>query len=446
MKKIHLTGFAGRLFLWFWLSLTVLLLTNFLLMHYVNSYPLLDTPTPQEVQRLGHMQEILARYDQQPRETIIQSRMSRNLLFYDAHSLQPLSKHAEHWRLPELVASSGPQVLRLSPERAAGGPFMIHSSDGDMRVVWMMPPRILPVWQRFLLDSPGWRLSFSMLLVLALSIIVARWISRPIRQLSQAAHAFGAGDLSWRLAPIKGELGQLGQDFNRMADNLQQSIAAQRRLLADVSHELRSPLTRLKLAAGLLGEQERNSYIDRIEKECEHLEHLVNQVLILSRLEGSLYEEESEERDLVAEIQNTLRDWRFQAPHVDIQYQGLSHFYTALRPRLLRHVMDNLLSNACRFATQVTVSLTLQEQGWTLYLADNGPGVPEETLEHLFKPFFRDDPARGHQGNVGLGLAIAQAAVRAQGGSLTVERSALGGLGFRLEVVTVHSETWLTTP
>lgn len=440
MKKFHLTGFAGRLFLWFWLSLTLLLLANFLLVRYLNSYPLLDTPTEREAHRLERIQQLLTRFDQHPREALMRSRLSRGLLLYDAESLQPLSKHAKHakhsahWRLPELVASEQVQVLRLSAEEAAAGPFVINSSNGAMRAVWKMPPRTLPFWQRFLLDSPGWRLSISMLLVLALSMILARWLSRPIRQLSRAARAFGEGDLSLRVAPIKGELGQLGQDFNRMADNLQQSIAAQRRLLADVSHELRSPLTRLKLAAGLLADQGHNTYTDRIEKECDNLEHLVNQVLTLSRLEGSLYQEEREERDLVAEIQDTLRDWRFQAPQVEIDYRGPKQLTTALQPRLLKHVLDNLLSNACRFASRVEITLQARKQGWTLYLADNGPAVPEDTLEHLFEPFFRDDPARGHQGNVGLGLAIAQAAARAQGGSLTVERSALGGLGFRFEV------------
>ncbi len=440
MKKFHFTGFAGRLFLWFWLSLTLLLLANFLLVRYLNSYPLLDAPTEEESQRLQHMQKFLTRFNQHPREALKHSRLSRGLLLYDAESLQPLSKpakHAEHnahWRLPELVASEQIQVLRLSAEQAAGGPFVVNSSNGTMLAVWMMPPSILPFWQRFFLDSPGWRLTISMLLVLTLSMILARWLSRPIRQLSQAARAFGEGDLSLRVAPIKGELGQLGQDFNRMADNLQQSIAAQRRLLADVSHELRSPLTRLKLAAGLLADQQRNSYIDRIEKECDNLEHLVNQVLVLSRLEGSLYEEECEERDLVAEIQETLRDWRFQAPQVDIHYRGPEQLSASIQPRLLKHVLDNLLSNACRVASRVEISLQAREPGWTLYLADNGPGVPDDTLEHIFEPFFRDDPARGHQGNVGLGLAIAQAAARAQGGRLRVERSELGGLGFRLDV------------
>ncbi|HEY7885840.1 MAG TPA: ATP-binding protein [Cellvibrionaceae bacterium] len=436
MKKLLFTGFTGRLFLWFWLSLSVLLLINFLLAHYVNNYPVLTQPNADEVEFIARIESAINRFEGNTRDELKESRVGRWLVLYDESSLQPVDRRADHWRLPELVAAKQVSVLRLSPEKSAAGPFIVPLQDGDVRAIWIMPPRVLPLWQRFFLDSPLWRLSASMILVLVLSLTLAQWLSRPIRQLSQAARELGKGKLDTRVEPISGELGQLGQEFNTMAASLQKSIDAQQRLLADVSHELRSPLTRLKLAAGLLADKGNNSYLQRIEKECDTLEHLVEQVLTLSRLEGSLYQEASENGDLAGEVRDIIQDWRFQAPDKQIDYQGPEQLEGELKPQLLKRVLDNLLSNACRYGQHISVSLITHPTGWQLSVTDDGPGLENTELEHLFEPFYRADPARGHKGNVGLGLAIAQAAARAQNGHLTVHRTDIGGLCFTLHVMT----------
>lgn len=296
-----------------------------------------------------------------------------------------------------------------------------------------MPPRPVPWWQQLLHDSPYWRLSFSILLVSALSIVLARWLSRPIRAISRAARQLGDGDLSARTPVSRGELGQLGRDFNTMADKLAESVTGQQRLLADVSHELRSPLTRLKLAAGLMGERDgRNTYLDRIEKECETLESLVERILTLSRLEGSLYQEAPQALDLAEQIQTTLQDWRFAHPETRIDYRGPARFTTAIQPRLLQHVLDNLLSNACRHGSQVELSLDASAEHWSIRVCDNGPGLPDGDPQTLFEPFCRGDPARSHGGHIGLGLAIARAAAEAQKASLTAQPADSGGLCFCL--------------
>ncbi|WP_049721406.1 ATP-binding protein [Gilvimarinus polysaccharolyticus] len=433
MKPTIFNGFTGRLFLWFWLSLTLLLVANFFLGRYLDQSDELHPPNAEQINALKKYQHLLQRYTSRPSERLLQGRNRHGLTFYDPVTREPLMKDRQHWRLAELAGQDTLQTLALDRGLVAIGPFPITTSDRPLLAVWLMPPQPTPIWRQALRDSPHWRLMASMTLVLLLSAILARWLSRPIRQLSHATKQLGDGQLATRVKPGKGELGQLGHDFNLMAEKLQTATATQQRLLADVSHELRSPLTRLKLAADLLADQGSNSYIQRIEKECDTLEHLVDQVLTLSRLEGSIYQEQDESTDIAQQVQQAIEDWRFQTEGKQFTYDGPTQLIVDTKPQLLQRVLDNLLSNACRYAQTINVTLDSPQAGsWQLTITDNGPGVSDERLEHLFKPFYRGDPARGHQGNIGLGLAIAQAAAQTQGANLTVAHAATGGLCFTL--------------
>lgn len=203
---------------------------------------------------------------------------------------------------------------------------------------------------------------------------------------------------------------------------------SQQRLVADVSHELRSPLTRLKLAAGMLSEQIDSTHVKRIEKECDTLDHLIEQVLTLARLEGSIYKEQSTQVNLVETVTGSIEDWRFQMPQTEIRYRGPTRLYVFCKPYLMQRILDNLLGNACRYAEQVDVRLQADQKCWTLIISDNGPGVSDEQLEHLFEPFYRADTARAHDGNFGLGLAITQAAAQAQDIRISARHAESGGL------------------
>ncbi|WKE65487.1 ATP-binding protein [Gallaecimonas kandeliae] len=431
-----LTGFAGRLFLWFWLVLTLMLLANVQLSHQLRDREELRPPEPPEMAELAQVRDRLDRFADRPLLALKRTEISRFLMLFDPQSLQPLERRHRpgHWRIPELVASDHIQVLEQGPLRAIG-PFEIATRDGPVLAIWMMPPRPMGPWERFW-QGPSWiRFATSLLLVLGLSLGLAAWLAKPVRQLSIAARRLGDGDLKTRVKPGSGELGQLGRDFNAMADKLEALLASQKRLLADVSHELRSPLTRLKLASALMAEQQgEHKYLERIEKECDTLEHLIDQVLTLSRLEATLYQEPPEEGDIAEQVASSVQDWRFQAPDKDITLAAPDSAEALFRPRLLQRVLDNLLSNACRYGSHIAVSLARKDKGWLLRVEDDGPGVPEEMMDKLFEPFYRGDPARGHQGKTGLGLAIALAAARAQGGDLKVGRSSLGGLRFELQL------------
>ncbi|WP_020208422.1 ATP-binding protein [Gilvimarinus chinensis] len=427
-----LTGFAGRLFLWFWLSLTLVLVANFFLGRYleerIEPRPLLE----REKDQFTKLQHLLDKRDYTSIDRLRRSRAGKDLILLDPNDKKPFPDRRLYWRLRPLLEAPNLSAMEIRPGLVALGPFDISTAEGSVTAIWLMPPRAVPPWKQILHDSPHWRLLTSSILVLALSLILARWLSRPVRQLSRAARRLGDGDLSVRVAPIKGELGELGQEFNDMAEKLNMAMTNQQRLLADVSHELRSPLTRLKLAAGLLADQQENSYTSRIEKECDTLEHLIEQVLTLARLEGSAYQEDFSPANLSELVQSAVEDWRFQMPDKKLNYQGPDQLSCRAKPRLIQRILDNLLANATRYAEAVQLTLTGDAHHWQLTVEDNGPGVPEEQLGKLFEPFFRGDSARPHGGNIGLGLAIVQAAAQAQRLHIRVEHSTLGGLKFTL--------------
>ncbi|MDO3381846.1 ATP-binding protein [Gilvimarinus algae] len=426
------SGFAGRLFLWFWLSLTLLMLANFFIGRYLDDRQTLHEPSDRDLRALERLQQLIGASDIDSPEQLQGHRYGQSLVLLAPQTLQPLFDKRLYWRLAPLAEAEEVRTLYLRPGHKAIGPFQLQLGQQDVLAIWVMPPRRVAPWKQLLHDSPHWRLLASMLLVLALSLIVARWLSRPVRLLSRAARQLGDGDLNVRVAPIKGELGELGREFNAMAEKLQASINSQQRLLADVSHELRSPLTRLKLAAGLLSERDSNTYTERIEKECDTLEHLIEQVLTLARLEGSVYQEDYEPTDIAAQVISALEDWRFQRPGPVLVYHGPKQARALANPRLLQRILDNLLANATRYGTEVHVHLAVDENRWQLTLEDNGPGVAADQLDKLFEPFFRGDSARSHGGNIGLGLAIVQAAAQAQRIHIQVQPSALGGLKFSL--------------
>ncbi|MDO3385181.1 HAMP domain-containing protein [Gilvimarinus sp. SDUM040013] len=426
--KLKVAGFAGRLFLWFWLSLTLLIVGNFFASHYFDDRAQLRQPTARDAEKLEMYSRSINSRQPANIHQIMRSRIGHTLIILDPKSGNPIRDQRRHWRLTPLFDVDQVHVMKLGPGIKVIGPFTITTKSGDYQAFWMMPRTHVSAWRQLLYDSPKWRLAGSMCLVLILSLILARWLSRPVQALTQAARQLGNGQLDVRVAPGKGEFGELAHEFNSMADKLQAAMASQQRLVADVSHELRSPLTRLKLAAGMLSEQMDNSHVKRIEKECNTLDHLIEQVLTLARLEGSVYKEQSTRVDLVNLIQSSVEDWRFQSERTDITYSGPAFLEAYCKPHLMLRIFDNLLANACRYATSVQLYLKQTDSGWLLTIEDNGPGVSDEQIQHLFEPFYRADPARSHQGNFGLGLAITLAAAQAQGIRIRAGHAKSGGL------------------
>lgn len=272
--------------------------------------------------------------------------------------------------------------------------------------------------------------------------LLARHLTRPIRELQAASTRLAAGDfttgLSRRTLSGRDELAALARDFEVMAGQVRQLIEAQRQLLRNVSHELRSPLARLQVAAALARRRAGaviDSEVDRIELETARLDELIGQLLTLVRLESSVGEAQVP-LDLSALLDAVAHDARFEAEAREVVVDTSIEPGLGLRghAELLRSVFDNVLRNAIRHSPATgIVTLTAQRDGprdqLVVSIADQGPGVPDAMLDAMFDAFVRVDAARSADtGGHGLGLAIARQGVKAHGGSIVARNRPAGGL------------------
>lgn len=274
---------------------------------------------------------------------------------------------------------------------------------------------------------------------------VARSIGRPVGAVQDAARRFARGELAVRVGASvtarHGELGQLGRDFDDMAERIQSLLERQRGVLQDVSHELRSPLTRLGLTLELARAEagaKAQPALDRAEREIARLDRAIGEVLELSRMEVQLPGMTHERLDFAALVAERIRDLD-EENGVDASRWApdlTPGAFVLGNPVLLARAVDNLLSNATKYSpagATIDVRVGLQAEAVWLEVADRGPGVPEADLDSLFRPFFRGGNAARVAGS-GLGLAIVARIVSAHGGRCAVRNRDGGGLCVRLEV------------
>lgn len=278
---------------------------------------------------------------------------------------------------------------------------------------------------------------------------LARYLTSPLRKLRTSARQLASGDLSARAAVgnRRDEIGELGRDFDFMAERLEALVSVQRRLLRDISHELRSPLTRLNVALGLarrrIGPQHCEP-LDRIAQETERLKELIGRLLELAQLEGADTLAPRTAVDLTSIVREIAADADFEAQSCGLQVRLLRCDECTVegRPELLRSAIENVVRNSIRHTAPGThIDLTLVcEAGHGVSQAvvrvrDYGPGVPEESIQNIFLPFYRIGDDRSRQtGGVGLGLAIAQQAIRLHGGAITAANAPGGGLCVELSL------------
>ena len=296
---------------------------------------------------------------------------------------------------------------------------------------------------------PYWvRIAIPALISFILCLLLAHSFSKPVRLIKKATTKLGQGDFNTRVegvSQLSGELGQLANSFNKMAEQLQQNQSAQRRLLGDVSHELRSPMTRLQMALGLAQQestkaQAREQYLQRCQREIERLDDMIENVLALSRLENTLHTAESEQVNLTALVQNIINDEQFVADKksIKIELDASGDIIILADQTLLTSAISNVLCNAVKYSPEqsaIKVTLSTGKQNVTLMISDCGNGVPEQALAQLFTPFYRVNLARDRNtGGTGLGLAIAKQAIIAHHGKIFAKNNATKGLSVIIQI------------
>ena len=292
--------------------------------------------------------------------------------------------------------------------------------------------------------------------------ILARYLTSPIVQLRGATQKLASGDLTARAGMPASrrhdEMAELMRDFDRMAERLEDLVTAQNRLLTDISHELRSPLARLNVALELARQRsgpEARSALDRIDRETNRLNQLIQRLLTIARLEAGDESIEKIPVHLEQIINEIAKDAAFEAQGRGCQVEArvVDDCVVVGSPGLLHSAIENVVRNAIRYTHDGTTVDVRLEQGVgqqsgagspeaVVRVTDSGPGVPEDALDKLFRPFYRIDDARGRQtGGVGLGLAITDRAVRLHGGTIRVSNRPQGGLMVEIRLPLAPLET-----
>ena len=268
------------------------------------------------------------------------------------------------------------------------------------------------------------------LFFLVAAVLLCYWLTyhltRPVADLQKAVERFGRGDLAARAGSLRrDELGQLARTFDRMADRIETLLAAEHRLLLDISHELRSPLARLGVAVELARSGDNlDSALNRIQRESDRLNALVSQLLQVTRAEG---DPNSLRRDPLR--LDLLLQQLVQESEIEAAARGCRLLCRASQPltvqgdpELLRRAFENVLRNAIRYSPQgrdVEISVGRREFLAVVEIRDFGPGVPEEALPRLFDAFYRVETDRDRSsGGIGLGLSIARRAIELHHGSI----------------------------
>jgi two-component system sensor histidine kinase CpxA len=301
-------------------------------------------------------------------------------------------------------------------------------------------------------SAGGFKLAPSLLPILSIAMsaficfLLTRHITSPLFELRKGAETIAAGDFTARVSEsLRGrrdEIGQLGRDFDRMAERLESLVDSHTRLLGDVSHELRSPLSRLLVALGLARKanaEEMTELLERIAQEAKRLDSLIGQLLMLSRIESGSHAATASSIDLTALVHEVVSDGDFEARAQSrrVVVTAFEECAVSGSEELIRSAVENVVRNGIRFTregTAVNVSIRRERDRAVIQVRDLGPGVPETMLSEIFLPFRRAQTIHGarNEGS-GLGLAIAHRAVAANGGNIGAMNAADGGLIIEIE-------------
>jgi two-component system sensor histidine kinase CpxA len=367
------------------------------------------------------------------------------LLLFDAQA-KPVLESRVACRMNNIVIQALQTDGVATPPHGRGNSLAasVRSDAGTRYVAAVWLPR-RPAPQHLVAEFTRGFLGWQLLLVLGVTALVCFFLTRsvvtPIQRLRRATHAFASGNLGTRIgSAVRGrnEITALANDFDEMAARIEALVEGQQRLLRDISHELRSPLTRLGIALELArkhaGTPEQEKSLQRIELESERMNTMIGQLLDLTRMEHADTLKARTEVDLGALLEGIVEDAAYEAAERDIRVELKNVQPTAVHvvPELIAQAFENVIRNAVRYTpdgSRVEVEIYSATKEVHILVRDQGPGVAEAELEKLFIPFYRVAEARErHTGGTGIGLAIARRAVELHHGRIRASNRAGGGL------------------
>ena len=271
-------------------------------------------------------------------------------------------------------------------------------------------------------NSTMWALIGGLLFIIGVVYAVQLSQLRPLRWLKEGVDKVSEGDLSTRVPVVRmDEVGQVGRAFNRMTSRVEQMLNDQDRLMADVSHELRSPLARIKVALEMLPEGDKR---DQIAVDVREMEALTSTLLERERIKSRAAQSHKAEFDLVAITNRIVDGFQGNAPGVELA-QSPDLLMLEADETLIKVLLQNLVDNAIKFSfddsSVVQVRLTNDGDGVTITVDDDGRGIPADMADRVLEPFVKLDPSRGHRSGYGLGLNLCQRIVEAHSGSIRIE-------------------------
>lgn len=338
-------------------------------------------------------------------------------------------------------AQRAPPADRRAHRQGVTGP------DGT-RYTFIVGPAPQPPLGAFGLPSVQWLVLLTAVLATAVACLaLTRPLRRRLLRLQTAASSLARGDLGARAnLQTNDEIGAVAHQFDRMAGRIENMIRTQQELFRNVSHEIRSPLARIQVALALAEEERggaRDENLERIRRETEGLEGMIQQILDLARLENQSEDQALEDVDLVEVVSLVVDDVRFEGRSQDksVRWNPPEGLYRVRGlADVLRSAVENVLRNAIAHTpkhTRVDVSLENSEGTAKLHIRDRGEGVPEAQIDRIFEPFYRCSGER--KGGAGIGLAITQTATALMHGTVKASSAPEGGLLVTLELPLVRS-------
>ncbi len=262
------------------------------------------------------------------------------------------------------------------------------------------------------------------LIMVIISLIFLKNQTRPITALAKAAEKFGRGEEIDEFKPSgASEIRQAGFEFDKMRKRILRHLNQRSEMLSGISHDLRTPLTRMKLQTEFIQDKEISK---KLAENIDEMEKMLNEYL---QFTSSSYLEKDETFDISLLIEEIINKYN----NKNISKKLLSRIYFSGRKNLIKRCINNLIDNSLKYGNKVNVELSKNNSNIFIKVEDDGPGVPKQEYENIFKPFYKIDKGRADsKSSVGLGLSIASDIIRSHGGNIKLEKSSLNGLGVKI--------------